>query len=535
MKMFELKRSWHSGVSLCGRWGTVTLLAMFLSLSAHLTRGQAPAQESLAQKVQQLTDAMARTQAQLEMSQHELNAMRRQLSELQRQMAQGGVTAEPATASAAATDPVSQAPQGSAESTDAAIQDLLERQAIQASEIATQEQAKVESESKYPVKVTGMLLMNGFKNTSAVDMAASPSVALTGAGSAGATVRQTILGFDAQGPHIFGARSFADLRVDFYGSQAASALTTAYSGYYNTNSAFIRLRTAHAGLYWDKTRVYFALDRPILNPDSPTSLTASAVPALAWSGNLWTWNPQAVITQTLSRRESAGVELQAALIDPGDAPLTPAVAPGSTATAVLPSGAEQSSKPGVEARVAYIGAGRDDERNHIGVGGYFAPHMSALGRSFDSWAATMDVRLALVARLELDGNFYRGAALGGLGGGGFKDFAYSFDPDTGGYYFRPLDDAGGWAQLKEKASERLEFNVAYGMDNVFAGQLRRFYVPGGSMIQNLARNRTYTGNVIYSPSAYLMFSLEYRRLESTAVEGLPAEGNIIGLGAGYRF
>ena len=35
------------------------------------------------------------------------------------------------------------------------------------------------------------------------------------------------------------------------------------------------------------------------------------------------------------------------------------------------------------------------------------------------------------------------------------------------------------------------------------------------MAQNLARNRTFTGNVIYSPSAYLLFSLEYRRLESS--------------------
>ncbi len=39
------------------------------------------------------------------------------------------------------------------------------------------------------------------------------------------------------------------------------------------------------------------------------------------------------------------------------------------------------------------------------------------------------------------------------------------------------------------------------------------------MVQNLARNRTFTGNVIYSPSAYLLFSLEYRRLESFPVDG----------------
>jgi hypothetical protein len=535
MKMFGHKRSWNSGVSLCGRWGAVTLVAAFLSQSIHMVCAQAPAQAELSEKVQQLTEAVARTQAQLETSQRELNEMRKQLSELQHELAQSGAPAEEVTTAASSADPPSDPSQGSSEPTVAAIQDIREHQAVQDSEIATQAQTKVESESKYPVKVTGLLLMNGFVNTGAVDIAASPTIALGGPGSAGASVRQTILGFDAHGPHILGARSFADLRVDFYGSQAASATTTTYSGYYNANSAFLRLRTAHAGLYWEKTQVYFALDRPILSPDSPTSLTATAVPALAWSGNLWTWNPQAVVTQSLSHPGSAGVELQAALIDVGDAPLTPPVAPSATAMGVPPSSAEQSSKPGGEGRIAFAGAGRDDERNHFGVGGFFAPHASSLGRNFDSWAGTLDTRVALVARLEFTGSFYRGAALGGLGEGGYKDFAYSPNPNTGGYYFRPLDDVGGWAQLKEKANERLEFNAAYGMDNVFAGELRHYYIEGGPMIQNLARNHTITGNVIYSPSAYLLFSLEYRRLESTAVEGLPATGNIIGLGAGYKF
>lgn len=68
-----------------------------------------------------------------------------------------------------------------------------------------------------------------------------------------------------------------------------------------------------------------------------------------------------------------------------------------------------------------------------------------------------------------------------------------------------------------------------------AGELHHYYVEGGSATQNLARNRTYTGNVIYSPSAYLLFSFEYRRLESAPVEGLPNASNIIGLGAGYKF
>jgi hypothetical protein len=170
------------------------------------------------------------------------------------------------------------------------------------------------------------------------------------------------------------------------------------------------------------------------------------------------------------------------------------------------------------------------------VGGYFAPHLtSAIGRRFDSWAGTLDAKLLLPARLEFSGEFYRGEALGGLGGGGYKDFAYRIDTDTGGYYFRPLDDVGGWAQLKEKINERVELNAAFGLDNVFAQELRRYAVPGGTVYQNLARNRTYTANMIYRPSAYLLFSLEYRNLESSPIVGLPAGSNVIGIAAGYKF
>jgi len=533
MTMCEHERISNPGVRGWDRFAALTLLAL---AAVTLVKAQDAGQVDVAQKVAQLTDAMTRAQEQLERTQRDLAEMHRQLIELQREMAANGtlVSAVPAAAASSSASAAAVA-KDSATSMMTAIDDLRERQAMQESEIATQEQTKVESESKYPVKVTGMLLMNGFKNTGAVDTAATPSVAVGGSGNGGATVRQTVLGFDARGPHLFGARSFADLRVDFYGSQAASAPTTSYSGYLNTNSAFLRLRTAHAGLDWDRTQVFFALDHPIISPDTPTSLTATAVPALAWSGNLWTWNPQAVFTQNFSSPGSIGLQLQAALIDAGDAPLTPAVAPATAINYVPPTSAEQSSKPGVEARIALVGAGQDDARMHVGAGGYFAEHNSALGRNYDSWASTLDARMPLVARLELSGNFYRGAALGGLGAGAYKDFAYSPNPNTGGYYFRPLDDAGGWAQLKERATQRLEFNAAYGMDNVVAGQLRRYYIQGGSMIQNLARNRTFTGNVIYSPSAYLLFSLEYRRLLSAPVEDEGAASNVIGVGAGYRF
>jgi len=404
---------------------------------------------------------------------------------------------------------------------------------MQESQIATHEQTKVESESKYPVKITGLLLFNGFVNTRQVNVAATPTLALYGSGTTGASVQQSILGFDARGPHLFGARSYADLRIDFDGSSTYGTPATVYAGYYNTSVAILRLRTAHAGLQWKNTDAYFSFDRPVFSPDAPTSLTAIAEPALAWSGNLWTWNPQVGVTQDIAFAGTHDLRFQAALIDVGDAPVSTVSDAAATST-VVPSAGEQSRWPGEEGRIALLGS-KLEESSHVGVGGYFAPHLSPAGTRFDAWAITADGKVLLPARLQVAGAFYRGLALGGLGGGAFKDFGFVVDPESARYYFRPYDDIGGWAQLKEKVSGRWEFNAAFGLDNVFAHELRPYYIPGGTMYQNLARNRTYTGNVIFSPVAYLLFSLEYRHLESTPVIGSSAESNIIGIAAGYKF
>jgi hypothetical protein len=530
---FRQKRcSWGTTQNI---WQLLSLCTVFCVLSVHIVYAQIPNQESLSEQIQKLTESMARTQAQLEQSQRQLDEMRQQLGALQLQMTHNGSAGTIPTSPGSSSTSSSSAAQSTSQTTAAAINDLRERQAMQESQIATHEQTKVESESKYPVKITGLLLLNGFVNTKDVDMAATPTVAVPGSGSTGASVRQTVLGFDARGPHLFGARSYADLSVDFDGSSQSVSSSTNYAGYNGTNATLLRLRTAHAGLQWQHTQVYFSLDRPIFSPNAPTSLTAVAEPALAWSGNLWTWSPQVGITRDLGFSGSRSIRLQGALIDVGDAPVSTSVTFAASASTVVPATtAEQSRWPGIETRVALLGS-KLDEGSHLGFGGYFAPHLSPLGHRFDAWAGTLDAKLFLPARLEFTGSFYRGEALGGLGGGAYKDFGYRADPDSGGGYFRPFDDVGGWAQLKEKLSERVELNAAFGLDNVFARELRPYAVPGWTTYQNLARNRTYTGNIIYSPSAYLLFSLEYRHLESSPVTGFAAGSNVIGIGAGYKF
>lgn len=476
--------------------------------------GQNPAQNGLETRVEQLTEAVTRAQQQLEESQKQLEELRRQLEALRQQLA--GAAPDAASSSAAAQ-------------LAKAVDDIRERQAVQESQIATHDQDKVESDSKYPVKVTGFILLNGFVNTRKVDSAATPAIALAGAGSTGASMRQTILGLDARGPHLFGARSHADMRVDFDGgSQPGGA-----SGYAINQ---VRLRTAHAGLDWDHTEIFFSYDHPLISPYTPDSLSAVALPALAWSGNLWAWNPQIGLTHDILRSTGPRLRLQAALIDALDPPSLYNNPSGTTpGTAVPPTTAENSRWPGVETRFALLGA-NDEKSAQVGVGGYFAPHRTLGGIDFNSWAGTFDYRQPLPGRMELTGSFYRGQALGSLGGGAYKDYVERVNPTIPNeVYFRALDDVGGWAQWQLQASERLRFNAALGIDNIPARQLAPYAGLPTAVYQNLARNRTLTGNVIYSPSAYLLFSLEYRRLASSPVVGQTASSNVIGIAAGYKF
>ncbi len=488
------------------------VLGLFLSATTVIAGAQSGNDEGLASKVQRLTEAMSQTQKQLEQSQHELEQLRAQLAVVQQQLAEfHNEESQPAAAA----------------QLSAAVAQIREQQSIAETQIATHEQSKVESESKYPVKLSGQVLLTGFVNTSQVDDPLTPSMVISGSGSSGASMRQTVLGFDARGPHLFNARTHADVRIDFDGAALSSGGgANAYAG------GLVRLRTAHADLSWDRSQVFFSLDHPIVAPNTPASLTAVALPALGWSGNLWTWNPQIGVSSDLPFAASQRLRIQAALIDVMNPPQIYANSSLSSGV-VSPSTAESSRWPGAEGRIALVGRA-EDIGIQLGFGGLFAPHRAPGGTRFNSWAGTFDYRIPLPGRAELSGSGYAGEALGGLGGGAFKDYVYSYDP-VAGFSFQNLHDYGGWAQIKERANEHLEFNAAIGTDQVPASELRPYAGNNVAYYLNLARNLTYTGNVIYKPSAYLMFSLEYRHLQSSPVTEYSATGDIIGVATGYRF
>jgi uncharacterized coiled-coil protein SlyX len=498
------------------RWAVIAVAVLLASRLDRVALAQATATTPVPaatteQKVQQLTAAVAHAQSQMDAYQKQLQEMQKQLSELQNQLA-----AEKTNLAAPAASP----PNPSASASANSLEEIRERQAIQESQITTHEQTKVETDSKYPLKVSGLVLFNSYVNTRQVDVSVDPTYAIYGGGSTGLSLRQTILGLNARGPHLFGATSHADVRVDFF----ASGVQSSYAA-----SGLLRLRTAHAGLKWQNTEAFIQQDRSLLVPYAPSSLVAVAIPEFAWSGNLWSWNPQVGIAHQIGLTNSMRLKFQAGLIDAAD-PQFPGAIP-STATI---SRAERSRWPGTEARIS-LASGDVDAGPEFGVSGYFSPHETGNNARFDAWAGAIDLRLPMSRHFAFMTSVYRGAGLGGLGGGGYVDYVHLYRGT--GEAVRALDDVGGWTQLKSKVGERLEFNGGYGIDNPFAKEINAStIIPEYSIYPGLARNRSAFGNVIYSPSSYLLFSLEYRRLWTNYAAGGPTNfSDVIGIGAGYRF
>ena len=485
-----------------------------LILCATPSHGFGQVKEDVPAKMQQLDRAIATAEARLQESQRELDSLKEQMRSLEQQISSMAAAPEPSPL--ASTDPE---PDARSE----------EHESIQDSQLATLQQIKVESDSKYPLRLSGLILANAFVNAQDVDNATGPALALAGGGNTALTLRQTVLGLDARGPRLLGAHSYADLRMDFAGSSAGTTTAGIYSGGYGASTNVLRLRTAHAGLLWPNAEAYFAMDRPIISPGAPTSLAAVAEPPLSWSGNLWVWSPQAAARWFVPIGERSRFVLEGAVIDVPDAPLTPQFYTATQAQG--PNTGEFSRWPGAEVRLGWAG-GSDEDSNRIGAGGYFSRRRYP-SRTMDSWAATLDSLWKLPGRTEFTGSFYRGLALGGLGGGGYKD--YLFRSYATYIDFTPLDDVGGWAEVKEKINQRLQFNAAYGADQLFARELREYEPVLATAYQRLARNQTFTANVIYSPSAYLLYSLEYRHIVSFPVTGKAANSNIVVLSAGYRF
>jgi hypothetical protein len=472
----------------------------------------------LERKLEAVSSALVVTRQQLEQSQQEMEQLRQELVEIRKQLM---VTQVPATGSSTATNG------GDAKTTAAVIEDLQERMQTTEAQVKVHDQTKIESSSKYPLRVTGLLLFNSFINRGAVDNIDLPEAALNnqtntvGNGSAGATFRQTILGLEGYGPRIFGARSSASIDIDFFAGLAYSS--------YGTSAGTVRMRTASIDLDWDHDSLEVGFVSPLISPLSPTSYAMVAEPALAGAGNLWTWAPQLRYVHQLHFQSGRRAQLELGLWDP------PTAGYSTNELFRVPSPGEASKQPAYESRVSY-GTFTGERPFQIGLSGYYSRQSYPNNESVDSWAATTDWRVPIGSRVEISGEGYRGRALGGLGGGVYKDALFGTYPNTGQTTYRGLNAIGGWTQFKAHLSQSVEANASVGLDNGFASDFHAiFFPPTPSATQLRARNRMVFANLIYRPKTYLIFSPEYRRIWTWPITGTANTADIFTLSAGYQF
>jgi hypothetical protein len=128
-----------------------------------------------------------------------------------------------------------------------------------------------------------------------------------------------------------------------------------------------------------------------------------------------------------------------------------------------------------------------------------------------------DWDIALSRRVSFSGEFYRGRALGSLGGGIGRSVLFSGDPGDPTTEIRALNSVGGWSQLKIKAFAKLEFNGAFGVDSPFAADVRAFPFSQSYPDPTLVRNVAALVNFVYRPRSNLLFSTEYRHLNTSHI------------------
>ena len=94
---------------------------------------------------------------------------------------------------------------------------------------------------------------------------------------------------------------------------------------------------------------------------------------------------------------------------------------------------------------------------------------------------------------------------------------------------------GGWVQFKYKLTTNFEINAALGDDTAFAGQLRRF-PPGQSYYgESLKRNLSPFMNFVYQPRSDVMFSVEYRWIQTSLLDEYSSSADHVDVSLGYIF
>lgn len=504
---------------------SVSLLCvvLFAGLSAR-AQGQANPisaenQADLGARLEVLTHSIEQMQGELEQARQEIQALRGMLAQIPR------TQANPAPA-AALDQKVSMRTEVQNPATNAPPAHIGEDDwQILNTRVEEHEQVKVESSSKYRLKISGIALFNLFDTSGQLDNLDVPSMAVQPppyayTGSLGASFKQSILGLRGIGPAVFGASTSADLQLDFINSAAGP-----YGG---VGAGIVGLRIARLQFDWSKFSLTAGLETPFFSPNSPTSYISLAVPAFAAAGNLWNWTPE-IRAERRFDFTSSEFKIEAGLLDSTGYQV-------SSSNVRVPTPGETSRQPTYAVRIS--GNNRmEDHAISFGISGIYAP-LHFPGRQLSASGAIADWKFPLITKLQLSGAFFTGKGLDAFGGlalptvqpQDYLHYLYATAPTLAG-----IPVVGGWSQLKFTLNSRSEFNAAGGMGARDAERLRAGTLFDPLLLSVPSSNRVIFFNYIFRPRSDLLFSAEYRHFHTSAISGGPNVAGQIGLAAGFLF
>ena len=233
--------------------------------------------QQLQSQVQELSGQVKSLKAEQESAHAESAELRKELDATKSQLV--ALSAQPGGVAPTRLAPSGEAPAQT--STEQRISRLEENQQLADEKAAEQSQTKVESGSKYRLRLSGIVLFNMYADRGSVDNQDFPELAtprnpLSSGDSFGGSLRQSQIDLQGFGPTIGGARTSAEVQFDF-----AGGFPDAPNG---ISFGIMRLRTGTVRFDWENTSVIAGQDTLFLAPLSPTSIATLAVPAFAYSG-----------------------------------------------------------------------------------------------------------------------------------------------------------------------------------------------------------------------------------------------------------
>lgn len=507
--------------------GAALAAAAALIFPASLSSQQATASSTetnsavreLQDEVRQLRTMVNEMRTENAESRVEMQRLRDDLQATRALLEHPGTESAPAVASnATATEPPAALEQR--------VQKLEESNSLLGSKIDEQYQTKVETASKYRARLHGIVVMNAFRNVGGANSIDFPDFAQalqpgTERSVVGATLRQSEIGLEIFGPTVAGAKTSADIQFDFAGGFPATGN--------GVDFGIVRMQTASMRMDWEHTSVVAGQDSLFISPLSPTSFASLATPTFGYAGNLWAWTPQIRVERRFALTDQQTFTAQAGILDNLNWEFNP------DAFYRYAQAGESAGQPAYAGRLAWSSQIHGHPVS-LGAAGYYSRQNWRWNRYTDGWAAMMDWQVPIASRVSLSGEFYRGRAIGGLGGAVGRTIVVGSGVSSNGFPpLHALNAAGGWSQLKIQLTPKLELNGVVSLDNAYAGDVRGFATDANNFGPILGRNRGALGNFVFRPRSDLLFSAELRRLESFPIYSGSTSTNQVNLAFGILF